>query len=317
MGRNINVPNAPGDPVYGFRPNQPTVWFHKKLEHSNRYCLYCLRDLRDVDVGSDKEHLIGREFVPTGTLGGSAFNLIFRGCVRCNDRKGNLERHVSTLTLLMSPAREESKEIDELAVRKAEKDFHPHRKGSAVKDAHGQHDVAFKMGVASGSFGMFVPPQLDNDAATELACNHVQGFFSLITSKNPTQPEGTLLLHPRNVFYELPYSHRDWGNPRLLEVVRRVQDWERLGVVTTANGFFQAEFRRDKPRSEGGTAHWFWALEWNKSTRVIGVIKDPGEELPLFDELPELRWRRVSPNERMRIEQPLMADDEDLLFRQN
>ena len=78
MARNVNSPTKRGDPVFAFRPNQPAVWFHKNRELSNKYCLYCWADVSDQAVASDKEHLIGREFVPTGTLGGTAFNLIFR-----------------------------------------------------------------------------------------------------------------------------------------------------------------------------------------------------------------------------------------------
>ncbi|MDP1861485.1 MAG: hypothetical protein Q8K82_22650 [Gemmatimonadaceae bacterium] len=301
--------------MFGFRSNQPVVWFHKKLDQSNAYCIYCGADLRDGSTASNKEHLIGREFIPTGALGGTAFNLIFRSCTKCNERKRDLERHVSTLTLIVSPARTESVELDALALRKARGDFHPHKKGSAVIDAHASVEVPFRLGPVTGSFGIVGPPQMDTYIAYDLAAYHVQGFFSLITSVDPTTADGTNLLPARSIFYAPPYTHRDWGNPQLLEVVRRVQTWERLCVVSTANGFFRAEFRRDRSRNSGGTSQWFWALEWNKSTRVVGVIKDPNEALPLFADLPPLRWIRISPIERMREERPLSADQDDLLFR--
>ena len=44
-------------------------------------------------------------------------------------------------------------------------------------------------------------------------------------------------------------------------------------------------------RSE--TAGWFWALEWNKSLRVVGGINHVGETNPLFEDLPALDWMRL------------------------
>jgi hypothetical protein len=291
------MPIQSGDPVFGFKEGQATVWFHKDRERSNRYCLYCGRDLIVEVARSNKEHLIGREFVPTGTLDGTAFNLIFRGCAKCNDRKGALEGHISTVTLFVSPARSESAVIDQLARRKAQKDHH-HKRGVLVKDAGESHGVSVDLGVGTARFGLLGPPQLNPKMAAELACRHVQGLFSLLTSTNPATLEGTRLLPPQQVWCDRVHHTRDWGNPR-------------LGVVTTAQGFFRAEFRRD----EGKTGQWFWALEWNKSTRILGVIAGAGEPIPLFEGLPELGWMPLGPGVRMRVEVPLRDESADLLFR--
>ncbi len=267
--------------------------------------------MSDGAESSEKEHLIGREFVPTGTLGGTAFNFIFRACEVCNDRKGNLERHVSTITLFTSPARAKSTEVDQLARRKASKDYHPQKKGSLVQDSHLSFEIPFSSGGVTGKIGMSGPPRLDEEAAMELAFRHLQGFFSLITSVDPTTTEGTRLLQSQQFYAERPYSYRDWGNVRLLEIVRRAQSWTKLGFVTAAKGFFRAEFRRD----ESETGQWFWALEWNKSTRVIGLLSKSDEPLRLLDDLPEVAWKQISPNERMRVESPLANDQVDQLFR--
>lgn len=311
MARSVSAPKVPGDPVYGFRAKQPAVWFDRRPERSNRYCLYCGRDVWDLSLSSEKEHLIGREFVPTGTLDEDAFNLIFRACRDCNQRKGKLERHASTVTLFISPGRAESPAVDELARRKAQKDYHPHKAGMAVGDAHEHFTVPLNLGPLAGSAELVGPPQLDRHVAIELASYHVQGFFSLITSLDPRSPGGTRLLPVRDVCC-WDFSHvRDWGNPRDLEVVKRVQGWKTLGVVSTAKGYFQAEFRRDESR----TQQWFWALEWNKSTRLIGVIKHPEDPLPLCVDLPPHDWKYLPSGDRLRVEIPLASPEHDLLFR--
>lgn len=311
MSSRRGVPKLTGDPVFGFKRNQPTVWFHRQRQHSNKHCLYCSQDVSDLAVPSTKEHLIAREFVPTGTLDGNAFNFIFRACEKCNHRKSEVERHVSTVTLFISPGRGESIAIDALAKRKAKRDFHPTRKGIPVEDSHESFHVPFKMGPATGSFEVLGPPQFARGSVAELALRHVQGLFSLITSTDPRLPTGTSLLHASYVFHMGPFLRSDWGNAQLKEVVRRVQDWKLLGIISTAKGFFRAEFRRD----ETGTSQWFWALEWNKSTRVIGVIKKVDDPLPLFDDLPPLAWKTFRDGLRYRAEQRLASEDDDLLFR--
>ena len=167
------------------------------------------------------------------------------------------------------------------------------------------------------SAGFSHPPQLDLDTARELACMHVQGIFSSMTSTDPTRTESTSFLDAERIVLARPFQYRDWGNPQLIEIVRRVQGWETKGVISTARGFFRAEFRRDAALEDGGTGEWFWALEWNQSFRTVGIIRPLGEpdgESALFVDLPPLKWIRTSPTERMRFEKPLPDDEEDLLF---
>ena len=42
--------------------------------------------------------MIGRNFVPSGTMDGDAFQFLFRACQECNSRKADAERHVSSVT---------------------------------------------------------------------------------------------------------------------------------------------------------------------------------------------------------------------------
>ena len=181
--------------IFRFRENQPVTWYRKSKAQSNQHCLYCSAFVGvGSEVGSNKEHLIGREFVPKGAFdGGQKFNFIFRACEHCNGKKADFERHVSSVTLFRSPARADDEQIDARAAHKAAHDYHPDKKGVRVQDAGGQHDV--QLG-PNFTFGLVSPPQLKGEYVKQLALHHVQGLFSLLTSADPRDPQSTRLLPP-------------------------------------------------------------------------------------------------------------------------
>ena len=292
---------------FRFRDGQPIVWFHRKLERSNQCCLYCFRFLGDGAVPSNREHLIGRAFVPPGTFDkGQEFNFIFRACEECNGAKAECERHVSTITLFRSPARSSDK-VDAVATRKASSDFHPVLKGKRVDEAGSEMSVELRNSMFDAKVGFVGPPQLAHDYVRQLALWHTQGLFSLIASPAPLQVDGLRVLPPERHWLGRYYFHADWGNALLLELARRVRTWTTYVNVVSAGGFFKAVLKRD----ESGTGQGFWALEWNKSLRVVGGIAESEPEV--FDELPDPGWHRISDDTRVRQERSL-APGEDTLF---
>jgi hypothetical protein len=295
--------------TFRFRDNQPTVWFHRTLAKSNHYCLYCSRFLADGAVPSNEEHVIGRSFVPDGSFGlGQEFNFIFRACMECNSEKATAERHVSSVTLFLSPGRAEAPEVDSLARRKASRDYHPIEKGKVVAQAFSQMSVEFAGPGFRTDFSLVGPPRLDPSSVKLLAFRQTQAFFSLVTSRAPQTLKGTWLLPIAHWWYAGFFPHSDWGNSWLSELARRVRGWEAPAEITTAGGFFRALLMRDKER----TGEWFWALEWNKSVRVIGGIAGPGAQPRVFNDLPALGWRVVDLGTRVRVERPLEEGDDDL-----
>ncbi len=205
--------------IYGQKNNQPVVWFKKSLSKSNQHCVYCRRFVGDGStIESNKEHLIGREFVPSGEFGnGDRFNFIFRACKECNDEKSITERHISSVTLLNSPARASSQAHNDLAQRKAEKDYHPTKKGTLIKDAGDDFKISTKFGPANLSFTMSSPPKAVQRHIELLALRHIQGIYSLIASQDPSTIEGTSVLD--SSYFHL-YAHMFiwiWCNPRLLK----------------------------------------------------------------------------------------------------
>jgi hypothetical protein len=125
------------EPRLGKLTGETISWYAREPDFSNACCLYCGRPVSGQDaVPSDKEHLIARNFVPQGTMGGHQFNFIFRACRTCNARKANAERHVSSVTLFNSPARSVDPRAEAAASRKGKSDFHPSKKGVLVQHAH-------------------------------------------------------------------------------------------------------------------------------------------------------------------------------------
>ncbi len=296
--------------VFRYRANQPVVWFHEQPSRSNCCCLYC-----GAYVGpgsnrpSNKEHLIGKDFTPSGMFdGGKGFNFIFRACEECNSRKGDVERHVSSITLFTSPARSELPHIDAIASRKASNDYHPDKHGTRVRDAVEEQRITAGKYL---SFGLVAPPQLNRRYAEVLACRHIQGFFSLVTTTNPLQAINWL--NPEYLFAFGVFNHRDWGNPQLLAITERVREWPCYVNISTAQGFFKAIMRRHR----GDRAEWFWALEWNKSVRVFGGISQPDNTPGIFLDLPALTWNDLGVQDgahtRFREEIPLDGKV-DILF---
>lgn len=271
--------------IFRYKNQQPVNWFHRWPSKSNQYCLFCGRFVGDgSNLASNKEHLIGREFVPTGAFGdGTLFNFIFRSCKKCNDKKSVLERHLSTVTLFSSPLRRASRSHDALAQRKASKDFHPDKKGILVRDSSDQLKIFDNSGTVKTSFGFYIPPQPNPEFVELLAFRHIQGIFSLITSQNACSAEGTRLLHSKHFYFHNYYGFGDWGNPQVIEIMARAKGIPCHVNINTADGFFKVIMRR----SPGDLGEWFWALEWNKSLRTFGALSQ-GDSIPaVFRNLPQ------------------------------
>lgn len=280
----------------GRQTGQTISWHAPSLEASNACCIYCGIFLRGTNrPESDKEHLIARNFVPTGMMGGDSFNFIFRACRICNARKAAAERHVSSVTLFNSPARLECKEVNDSAIRKGQGDFHPKKRGVRIEDAHEELSIVRSFGTVSMTLGMIGPPQLDMGLVGEVALSHIQGLFALICTEDYREPTKIRWLPQEQIIWFDCYTHEDWGNPKVLEIVERVRDWNCLANIETAQGYFKAIMRR---HDQG----WFWALEWNRQLRLVGGISD--NRMELFEGLASEKWFAM-PQGRARKNVPL------------
>jgi hypothetical protein len=292
--------------VHGVR-GETVSWFDRKPARSNQHCLYCGVFVGEGAIAdSDKEHLIGRNFVPPGALKGS-FNFFSRSCRECNGRKASAERHISSVTLVNSPGRANDVRVNEAASRKATGDFHPDKKGIPIGQATDDHSVEFTWGALSVNIGGISPPQVNREAAQLLAFNHIQALFALVTTEDCRVPEKMRLLPHTHFRYFGHYGYQDWGNPHLIEVARRVGRWPCFANITAAGGYFRAILKRSEDQG------WFWALEWNRYLRVVGAIVHENQSAEVFQALPILRWKPLPDGSgRYRPETPLVAEADHL-----
>ena len=166
--------------VFRWRDRQPVVWYRRRPDQSNHWCLYCGAFVGPGSaIESDCEHLIGKNFVPAGTLRGDSFNFLFRACCECNRRKSTAEDHVSSVTLFTGPGHEPA--VNDLAQRKAAKSIHPVKRGPngervPVQDAYWEQTLHGELMAGVGvTVNLVGPPQLHDPLAHLLARHHVQG----------------------------------------------------------------------------------------------------------------------------------------------
>jgi len=218
-------------------------WFNRDPARTNQYCLYCGGFVgAGSPVESDEENLVGRRFVPVGSMN-NAFNFSFRACRSCNARKASLERHISSITLLNSPAVHVDVNARRAAERKAVGDTHPET-GIKMGEAIERQNVEFNIGLATFNFGMSGPSPAAKDFVPLLASYHIQALFALVTT-----PEnlftGDLRLLPIDQFHVFgSYPHSDWGNPQLVAIIGRAANWPCRVAIHTAGGFFRACLRQ-------------------------------------------------------------------------
>jgi len=120
-----------------------------------------------------------------------------------------------------------------------------------------------------------------------------------------------LVFKSKDVIYFIIYNYfiiNDWGNEHLLEIIKRVDGWPCYANINTASGYFKAIIRCN----ENDNKEWFWALEWNKYFRVIGLIADKMIKQKIFDNLPVIKTYSIG-NDIFFKEKPI-EKNKDFLF---
>lgn len=239
------------------------TWAKRPL--SNITCIYC-GQLFD-DSSKTKEHVVGRRFVPRGTLAGS-WNLIANACERCNREKSALEDDISAITMQPTPFGDfptDDSALHAEANRKATATSQ--RTGKPVGES--QESVTIKTPFLGGiaSFGAVCPPQIDRERAYQLAYAHVRAFFYFITYDVKSN-RGEFCI---GEFSPIEITAcGDWGSPLNRSFMSIVALWDHRVVFAGAQHYFKIAIRRH-PSAEC----WSWAVEWNQNYRVIGLMGDP------------------------------------------
>ena len=282
---------------------------NRALVLNNVTCPYCGAALDDDN--DTKEHVIGRRFVPKGTLHG-CWNLIVRACERCNSEKSKLENDISAITLsgkLWFGSDNSEEKITKEANRKAKSSISK-KTGRPVIQSHEElnFDVLSSLGV-SLKLNMISPPQIERDRLYELARLQMMAFFYFVTFSKETKrggfwPEG---FHPLSETH-----HDDWGNALQKSFMAAVVKWEPRWIGNTADGYFRSIIRR-APKAEC----WSWAVEWNKNYRVIGFFgnKAVAQELVSGFYVPKMTTIKMDENSFVSFRRDVkLSEEEDLLF---
>ncbi len=289
-----------------WKPGHPIVWHHRNPALRNQHCLYCNCFL---GAGSDakvtKEHLIGKRFVPTGSLDkGQRFNLLFSACEACNNRKARFEDHVSAVAMVWSPRGASDPSFHANMLRKAAESYHPLRPGFTVAESAEYPQIRAAFGGASIQMTFSAPPRLDARQVKMLAAMHVQALYALATTRDHRSADGLKRLHPSNIWFLAWYPVTDWGNPSLAQASQRIASRPPAITINAAEGAFRATLRRGAAEQ-----HWCWALEWNHAVRIVGAIGDFDAPPTVLADIAQPRWQELPDGSRVRPEAPLTGDD--------
>lgn len=276
----------------------------------NETCPYCRRDL--LGLSSDVEHVIGRRFVPRGTLDRS-WNLLLHACRACNGYKSDLENDISAITMqgdALGRLKRTSPELLSEARRKQRSISRRTRKpvGVSRENINIATTIAPNM---TASFKVVSPPQIDLKRIFELASFQVAGLFYYLTYDEQTSRTRFWIDGFQPVFSSL---WTNWGNAIDVAFMASVADWPTRLNVTAARGYFRASVRR---HPDLNASCWSWALEWNASLRAIGFIGDPTRIERITATYPRLTPSFVGHSEGnpvFALQDVPLADDADSLF---
>lgn len=276
----------------------------------NNICVYCADPLQPD--ATTEEHVIGRKFVPVGTLNAN-WNLIVNACPRCNNLKSDLEDDISAITMQPDVTGQHAHanlRIAEIATRKAAGAISRHTK-RPVKESREEFTLKGGLGPnVSMSFGFIGHPHISEERAFLLAEAHLTAFFFFITYDEKVRRGYYWLGGFQPV---MMVRREDWGNERIRAFAEAVKAWPSRFYTSTAEGFFKLVVRRHP-----AAGCWSWAMEWNQTTRLIGFFGDQDAADVTIAGLPTLKMKEIArPSDgavmRMRLEQAL-DPAADILF---
>jgi hypothetical protein len=278
---------------------------NKPTKLDNVTCIYCSgRGM--IDNPLTDEHVIGRRFVPKGSLAAS-WSFIAKACNRCNHAKSQLEDDISAITLLPEiGTTHEDPTLQAIAQRKGAGSRSRYT-GKPVARSYHQNSMQGTLmgGALSLNFGFIGPPRLEEQRVLRLAYFHVSAFFYLITYEEVQRTGNTV---PEEFLLVNIAGRSDWGNPVQRAFADFTSIWHSRVEGSIADGFFRIAIRRDST----GMDIWSFALEWNKSLRCIGFFgNSPGMETYVF-KLHKLVFKEVNDTYRSRRAIPLMEADDRL-----
>lgn len=283
---------------------------NQPMRLNNVNCIYCGKSF-DNDLLRTKEHVIGRRFVPRGSLH-QEWNLIVWACITCNGEKANLEDDISAVSMQADVAGSYACNSHSFAGEAERKARSSISRRTRRLVAESQENLLVDVSLGSDislTFDLKAPPQVESSRILRLAQMQVQAFFYMLTYKEELG-KGS---YWNGKFVQIIEVRRaDWGNQLVRGFMDLVVSWEPRIILLGANQFFGIIIRRH-PRAEV----WSWALEWNRNFRVVGLfgnmtaIEDTLSSLPRLD----LQWMRSDSGDMLSVRTDVaLLDENDNLF---
>lgn len=274
----------------------------------NVTCAYC-GCLFEGEISPTKEHVIGRRFVPKGSLK-AQWNLVLNVCEDCNRQKAMLEDDISAITMMPDAWGRYAVDDDRLREEVARKavNSRSRRTGKAVAESQEKLAIDGSFGSLSFTVNFVGPAQVENARLFRLARFQFEAFVYFITYNAETR-RGSFV---SGVFCPLVAAQRlDWGAPHLRWFMDATCSWKARVHGIGADGFYKLMIRRNS-----SAPVWSWATEWNHSYRVAGFAGEEAGIRSLLVTLPAQRMEIVRQTEteriRMRLETALPAEADDL-----
>lgn len=274
----------------------------------NVTCAYCGCSF-EGELSPTKEHVIGRRFVPKGSLR-AQWNLILNVCEGCNREKGVLEDDISAITMMPDAWGRYAVDDERLREEVARKAVNSRSRRTGKTVAESQEELAIDGSFGSLSFtvNLIGPAQVESERLFRLARFQFEAFV-YFTTYNAETLRGSFV---SGVFCPLVAAQRlDWGAPHLQWFMDVTRSWEARVHGIGADGFYKVMIRRNPSATV-----WSWVTEWNRSYRVAGFAGEEAEIRSLLATLPAQRMEIVRQTEteriRMRLETELPAEADDL-----
>jgi len=266
-------------------PNDMEILPARATQLKNVICPYCGVGLDKGNV--TKEHVVGRGFVPRGSLENQP-NLILRACRDCNNRKSDLEDDISAITMqpdvtgrhFGSDAR-----LADNAKRKAK--AHSRYARKSVAESKPSLEIKYWLDQFAVMTLNFVgQPQISDERVLELALFHFKACFFFITYNQETN---------RGQWWKGGYvpiqivSKLDWGNERSCAFMECTQSWDYRFLMITADENFKMAIRKSLSDDI-----WSLAVEWNENYRVLAACGESESLNAFVEKLPRLKVDIVS-----------------------
>lgn len=274
---------------------------------NNETCVYCADPL--TPESATIEHVVGRRFVPKGTLD-KHWNLIVRACARCNEVKARLEDDISAITMHPDSFGHCGSDESRIDYRRKASGSRSSRTGKPVSESAEGVTIKGSLGLGlSITMNLDAPPQIDDYRAFELARMQLTAFFYFISYDPMTRRGG---FWRGGFFPKLEAVRSDWGNAVHRSFMSMVHGWEPRLIASTASHHFAVAIRRHP-----SAPCWSWALEWNRSLRLVGFFGDRAASEQISLSLPPLEMHTVHKSTdsifRLRADVPL-NENEDNMF---